>query len=260
MLSSRLRGCALNKKILLLVLAVTFAFSSLVIAQEEEFAMANKFYADKDFDSAIRLYESTINQGYESAPLYFNLGNAYFKKGDLGHAILNYLKAKRLDPSDEDIAHNLEFAQRFSRIQMEGVQLNPIEAFLSSLVDSYHLNSLAWISSIFFILLIGVLIARYGIGFNNALVRSGLIIALTLVVISSGLTTFKYRQEYLTKRGVIIAENSTVYTGPSEQSDVELEGAPGLIVEILDDSGDYYNVLFENKRRGWVKKSIIAEI
>jgi len=206
------------------------------------------------------LYQSTINQGYESAPLYFNLGNAYFKKGDLGHAVLNYLKARRLDPADEDIAHNLEFARRFSRIQMEGVELNPIEAFLASLVENYHLNSLAWFSSFFFILLVGVLIIRYGLGFNNSIVRSGLIAALIFVVITSGLTSFKYRHEYLTRRGVIVAEESTVYTGPSEQSDVELEGAPGLVVQILDENNDYYNVLFENKRRGWVKKSIIAEI
>lgn len=250
----------MNKKIILYLLLALVALTSLAMAQDDEFAMANKFYEDKDFDSAIRLYESTLNQGYESAPLYFNLGNAYFKKGDLGHAILNYIKARRLDPTDDDIAHNLEFARRFSRIQMEGVQLNPIEAFLSSLVANYHLNSLAWISSLFFILFVGVLIVRYGLGFNSSLVRSGLVIGLILVVITSGLTTFKYRHEYLTRRGVIVAEESTVYTGPSEQSDVELEGAPGLVVEILDENNDYYNVLFENKRRGWVKKSIIAEI
>lgn len=250
----------MNKKIILYLLLALVALTSLAMAQDDEFAMANKFYEDKDFDSAIRLYESTLNQGYESAPLYFNLGNAYFKKGDLGHAILNYIKARRLDPTDDDIAHNLEFARRFSRIQMEGVQLNPIEAFLSSLVANYHLNSLAWISSLFFIIFVGVLIVRYGLGFNSSLVRSGLVIGLILVVITSGLTTFKYRHEYLTRRGVIVAEESTVYTGPSEQSDVELEGAPGLVVEILDENNDYYNVLFENKRRGWVKKSIIAEI
>ena len=81
-----------------------------------------------------------------------------------------------------------------------------------------------------------------------------------LLVIISGLTTFKYRNDYLTRRAVIIAEQPTVYTGASEQSDVELEGAPGLIVEILSESSDFYNVLFENKRRGWIKKALIAEI
>lgn len=83
---------------------------------------------------------------------------------------------------------------------------------------------------------------------------------LVLMVVSAGLTTFKYRHDYGTDRGIIIADESEVYTGPSEQSDVELEGAPGLVVEIIGQSNGFYNVLFENKRRGWIKKELVAEI
>ena len=57
-------------------------------AQSEEFAMANSFYEDKDFGSAIRLYHSILDRDLESATLHFNLANAYFKSGDLGHAVL----------------------------------------------------------------------------------------------------------------------------------------------------------------------------
>jgi hypothetical protein len=59
---------------------------------------------------------------------------------------------------------------------------------------------------------------------------------------------------------VIVAEEAPVTTGPSPQSDLELQGAPGLIVEIVGETPDYYNVLFENKRRGWLKKDLVAEI
>jgi len=226
----------------------------------EEFARANEFYEQKEYDSAVYVYTGIIDQGLESAHLYFNLGNTYFKKGDLGHAILYYLRARRLDPSDEDIVSNLEFAKQFSRVQMEGVQLNPIKSFLASLVGPYHINTLAWVSSVCFVLLFLFLIVRFGLGISNAGVRVAIILALALLVVSVSLTTFKYRNDYLTRRGVIVCEEAPVRTGPSEQSDVELQGAPGLIVEILVESGDYYNVLFENKRRGWVKKVLVAEI
>ncbi len=224
----------------------------------DEFKMANNFYEKKDYDSAIRLYESILSQGQESDAIYFNLGNAYFKKGDLGHAIVNYLKARRLNPGDEDIRHNLEFARRFSRVQMEGVELNPINSFFSSIVDSYRFRFLVWLTSACFILLMLILTLRYGIGFNNGVVRVALVLLLVALITSSGLTSFKYRQDYATRRAVIVAEQSPVYTGPSEQSGIELEGAPGLIVEILDQSGDYYDVLFENKRRGWISKELVA--
>lgn len=226
----------------------------------DEFARANKYYERKDYDSAIQTYNAVLKQGKESASLYYNLGNAYFKKGDLGHAILYYMRAKRLDPSDEDIVQNLAFAKQFSRVKMEGVELNPINTFMISLVDPYRLTTLAWVSSAFFILFIFLLIFRFGLGVTNPFVRVATIVALMLLIVSVGLTTFKYRNDFLTRRGVIVAEEAPVQTGPAEQSDIELQGAPGLIVEILGETSNYYNVLFENKRRGWIRKDLIAEI
>jgi len=227
-------------------------------ADNSLFDSGNKFYQEKEYSKAIDSYTQLIDDDIESAPLYFNLGNAYFKNGDLGHAVLFYMKAKRLAPTDEDIIHNLEFAQRFSSIQMEGVELNPIRSFMASIVDSYTLNFLSWTASLMFVLLLVFLILRFGLGQKTPIVKVGIIVFSLSVLGTSGLTTFKYRYEYLTKRAVIIAENPIIYTGASEQSDIELEAAPGLIVEVLSESEEFYNVLFENKRRGWIKKELIA--
>ncbi len=231
-----------------------------VASPADEFAKANQYYEEKDFDSAIQTYTTVLNQGMESASLYFNLGNAYFKKGNLGQAIVNFLRAKRLNPSDEDIIHNLAFAKQFSRVQMEGVQLNPIKTLFVSIVDSYRLDTLAWASSGCFVLLVLFLIVRFGVGVSNAATRLGIVLSLLALVMSVSLTTFKYRHDFLTRRGVITTEEAPVQTGPTDQSDIELQGAPGLVVEILAETSDYYNVLFENKRRGWIKKDLVTEI
>jgi tetratricopeptide (TPR) repeat protein len=227
---------------------------------EDKFYRANKFYQDKDYQSAIILYQSILQIDVESSAIYFNLGNSYFKNGDLGHAILNYMRAKRISPSDEDIRQNLEFASQFSRVKMEGVRLNPISSLMLSLVDKYHLSTIAWVSSMFFILLVIILIIRFGLGFNYVWLKSGIIACLILIVISFGFTTLKYRHDYITRWAVVIAEESPVYTGSSDQSEIELDASPGLVVEILSESSDYYDVLFENKRRGWIKKDLLAEI
>ncbi len=226
----------------------------------EQFSLANEYYEQKKYANAIETYQVILESGVESAALYFNLGNAYFKEGDLGHAVLYYLRAKRLDPSDEDIRHNLQFAQQFSSVKMEGVQLNPIQSFFVSLVDPYPLEVLAWLSSGLFILFLVLLVVRYGLGTVGISVRVLTAFSLVLLVGSVGLTTLKYRHDYLTRRAVIITEEAPVQTGPSDQSDLELQGAPGLVVEILDESGDYLNVLFENKRRGWIKRDYLAVV
>ena len=71
---------------------------------------ANQYYADGKYNEAIAAYEEVLAGNYESAALYFNLGNAYFKVNNIPSAIWNYEKALKLDPTDEDIRFNLDLA------------------------------------------------------------------------------------------------------------------------------------------------------
>ncbi len=79
----------------------------------------NSAKADELYEKAILSYEKIINEGQiENAGLYYNLGNAYLLKENIGKAILNYLRAQKLDNSDANIQKNLEFArsQRIDKI------------------------------------------------------------------------------------------------------------------------------------------------
>lgn len=247
-----------------LILGILLVVLCPLIAQAEDsaglFKQGNVYFEQKQYDSAIANYQAILESGVESAPVYFNLGNAYFRQGDLGHAILNFLKARRLDPDNEDIIANLEYARRYTSVQMEGVKLNPVRGFLESMVSPYRLSTLAWLASVFFVLLMLFLTVRYGLGFKNSWVRAGVAFSLILLLASGSLATAKYDFEYLTDRGVIVSEQATVRTGPSTASERELEASPGLIVEIVDQSGDWYNVIFENLRRGWIRKELVAVV
>ena len=250
----------------LLSVAVTLLIAAMLpvgvaaSSPSEDFAVANERYKEREYGKAIELSTGIVGQGVESAALYYNLGNAYFKDGDLGRAVLCYMRAKRLSPGDDDIVNNLDFARQFTSIQMEGVKLNPVTSLVESLVDPYRLNTLAWASSICFVFLMLMLLLRFVFGMGGSIIRTGIVVGVILLVAASSVTTFKYRHEYLTRRAVLIADESPVYAGPSEDLDMEFEGAPGLVVEILSEAGDFCNVLFENKRRGWIRKELMAEI
>lgn len=246
--------------IIIVSMCVLFASVSFGMTPEEMFLQGNDQFEARHFDSALQAYNQVLAQDMQSAPLYFNMGNACFRSGDLGHAILYYLKAQRLDPADTDILSNLDFARRFTSVQMEGVELNPVSSLFESIVEPYQLSTLAWISSAAFFLFLGFLIARFGFGYRKSIVRAGIYNSLFLLLVVVTLTMVKYDSDYLTQRAVVIAETAEVYTGPSDLSDKELDAAPGLIVEILSESGDFYNVLFENKRRGWIKKDLVAVV
>lgn len=226
----------------------------------DEFNRANQYYADKAFDSALAVYQSIERTGLESAELYFNIGNCHFKSGDLGRAVLYYLRAKRLSPSDDDINANLAFTRGFTRIQMEGVELNPVYSLVESVLDPMALTTTAWIASGLFVLLFLLLTLRFGFGWNYTAVRITLGVLSVLLLCAVFATTFKYRHDYVVTRAVVVAEDCPVLSGPTPQAQTELHGAPGLIVEIVGVSGDYYNVLFENKRRGWILKDRLAVV
>jgi hypothetical protein len=98
------------KKIFILHL---FLIQFVINAQDLESLMknGNDFYQEKNFQAAIESYESILKQGYLSSQLYYNLGNAYLLKENIGKAILNYRRARQLDSSDANIRKNLDFAR-----------------------------------------------------------------------------------------------------------------------------------------------------
>jgi tetratricopeptide (TPR) repeat protein len=115
----------------ILIGLLVFGLSSSACAEpaseeiEQLFAQANKAFkegnllttvdpnrAEKLYERAVLGYERIINQGQvRNAMLYYNLGNAYFLKEDIGRAILNYRRAEKLDGANADIKKNLAFAR-----------------------------------------------------------------------------------------------------------------------------------------------------
>jgi len=99
-----------NLVIIIILCTLAFCVQAQPAGQEIVIEMANQSYSNADFTSAVAQYESIIQSGYESSGLYFNLGNAYFKMNNIPAAILNYEKARKLDPTDESIRFNLALA------------------------------------------------------------------------------------------------------------------------------------------------------
>ena len=224
------------------------------------FNSAGNYYQDQDYDQALTTYLEIEQQNYESAPLYFNIGNCYFKKGKLGYAILYYLRAQKLKPGDPDVETNLEFARMFMPTRMEGIEINPVTTFIDLIVDSYTLTMIAWVASVLFILLMIYFSVIMFMQWRGLVIKVFAYIMLSFVIVSSGLATYKYRTGYMTEKGVIVADETRVLSGPDEDNDVEFVGVFGLTFKIEKETEDYYLVLFENKRKGWVKRGDVEKI
>ncbi len=242
------------------ILIILIASSAYGFNADSLFNSAGNYYQNQDYDEALKIYIEIEQKNYQSAPLYFNIGNCFFKKGKLGYAILYYLRAQKLNPGDADIETNLEFARLFMPTRLEGIKINPVMAFLDMIVDSYTLNLIAWVASVLFILLILYLSVLMFLQWRGLIIRIFVYIMIFLVLVSSGLASYKFRTDYLTEKGVIVADETRILSGPGEDNDVEFVGVYGLTFEIEKETDNYYLVLFENKRKGWVKRGDVEKI
>src|SRR5437660_9324195 len=82
---------------------------------EGDFTKANQEYAQGHFKEAISGYEALVRAGQWSANLFYDLGNAYFRTGDFGHAILNYERALALERHHPEATANLQIARDEAR-------------------------------------------------------------------------------------------------------------------------------------------------
>ena len=95
------------------VILSIFILASISFADQTDylFQQGVQAYQDGDYQTAREHFEAALQHGKASAALYYNLGNAYYKMDEIGPAILNYERAKKMEPGDEDVEFNLNVAQ-----------------------------------------------------------------------------------------------------------------------------------------------------
>ena len=118
-----------------------FAISSAFAQSDAQFAKANQEYADRNFKEAIDGYDQLVRSGQWSANLFYDLGNAYFRVGDFGHAILNYERALALDPRHPEANANLQIARDEARA-LE-LQQSRLERYLRSATTNQYTTAAA---------------------------------------------------------------------------------------------------------------------
>lgn len=116
-------------------------------------AEGDSAYMRNDYASAIQIYESLLKKG-EAAEVYYNLGNSYYKAGDIAKAILNYERALLLQPGNADIRANLEIARSKTIDKVVSVPDIFFVAWTKSLINCLSVDAWAKLGVAFFILLL----------------------------------------------------------------------------------------------------------
>ena len=227
------------------------------------FAQAEVLYQKGSFGEAARVYEEVSALGFEDAVVYYNLGNAYFKAGHLGRAVLNYERALVLMPRDDDIIANLAYANQLVTGSVEPLSLPLVVRWVVAFYRYLDLNALAKILSVLFVVggvaFYMVLDERW---FSLRKHASVVVVVGSVLILAGGVTLiFKLLETSSAHVGaIVLKENAYVRSGPNQENPRLVEIHEGLKVVILNEREDWYQISLENGLVGWLKTSEVEPI
>lgn len=230
--------------------------------QQTECQMADSAYQKEDYTGAIRMYEQIAANGYESASLFYNLGNAYYKSGENAKALLWYERALKLDPADEDIQHNIAFVNRKIIDKIDAVPETLFAQWwrnVTNLMTERQWAVLSIIGSFLLFLSIGAyLFARNGgvrtTGFVTFWI-SIIIIVFSVIFASKQKENATHHNEAIVMDLVVDAKNSPSATGKNLFVIHE-----GLKVQITNEMNGWVEIRLPNGEKGWIAQNSIEKI
>lgn len=225
-------------------------------------AEGDSAYMKDDYASAIQVYEALLSKG-EAADLYYNLGNSYYKAGDIARAILNYERALLLQPGNGDIRANLEIARSKTVDKVEPVPEIFFVSWTKSLINSMSVDSWAVCGIVCFLLLI---ISLYFFIFSKqaGLKKAGFICGILFLIVTIVANVFAGQQkdELVNRNSAIVINPSvTVRSTPSESGTSLFILHEGHKVDVKDSTmKDWKEIRLEDGKVGWIPASAIEVI
>lgn len=226
-------------------------------------------YTADNFALAEQLYTAAMKESGTSSTLFYNVGNAYYRQGNLGKAIVNYERALKLDPTNGDARANLEFVKtKITDRQIDSGSI--MEKLRDGIVEYFHADTWAWITVVLFALfLAGVATYLFSsvIMVKKISFFGGIIVFLLCVccVIISFAAANRVETD---KWAIILPPSAQLSTTPREartQSEEAFLLHEGTKVEIVDsvsdgNEGKWYEVKVGHGERAWIKASEIERI
>ncbi len=245
--------------ILLLVLGVMHVMAD---TNDQLLQKADNFYLKAKFAEAAKIYEKVLSGNKESATVYFNLGNSYYKIGKYPLAILNYERAKLLAPGDEDINYNLSLARVHTQDKIQTVPEIFFMRWWHHLINLKSSNEWGGFSLIsfllfltalgFFLLTRSVLIKKTSFGFGI------LFVFLFLFSFGFGLTQRNRLNRH--DEAIVFAQTVTIKSSPDNNGNNIFIIHEGLKVKITDQIGYWLEIRLSDGNKGWLPENSVVKI
>lgn len=246
------------------------------------FARANAAYEAGNYAGAIDDYTRVVGAGVAVPELFYNLGNACFKQGDLGRAILWYERARRLAPRDSDVRENLGLTRSLLRDKQLVVDeprwrrallawhrdttVGESAAVATALYALFGLCAICfvfrdadWVTRVY--AKVSVLSPGRLLGLDKGQDLGMVVVIVALVGSAFGASAVsKVRAERSRATGVVLSEEVSVFSGPSHDASVQFKVHEGTLVTVRDARPGWVRVDLPGDLSGWVDETSLDRI
>lgn len=248
--------------ITLLILGL-LTFSGRLIADPAiEFNRATELYKKQNFEEAIKIYEKLIAEDKQAVSIYYNLGNCYYKNGNTAKAILNYERALKLKPGDEDALFNLKLAKLKIIDKIDELPELFYKRWMHQL--SLWFSPSGWAIWLILCSIIIVLFAcLYVFSIEPRIKKTGFIAAVFFLLVaffSWSLSEESYRHTTIDKFGIIMNPSAYIKSSPADNNPDLFILHEGTKIQVLDEYENWMKIRIANGNEGWIKSGEISLI
>ncbi|GAA4089506.1 tetratricopeptide repeat protein [Mucilaginibacter panaciglaebae] len=231
--------------------------------QQQLFKKANALYAKSQYKQAADAYQQILDAGYQSAGVYFNLGNAHYKQGELPDALLYYEKARRLAPGDDDINFNIRLANSKTVDKIDEVPEFFLSRWWKGFILSFSADKLAT-TAIILMLVGSALLIWYFFAIASGLKKFSFFSAIfffflaicTVTIAASQLSYFDSN-----KQAIVFTPSVNVKTSPADAVSTAFVLHEGTKVNVLgSNGGGWLKIKLANGNEGWIKTADVKAI
>ena len=226
---------------------IIFAITSSAFAQADaEFAKANQEFAQGHFKEAISGYEALIRSGQWSANVFYDLGNAYFRTGDFGRAILNYERALTLERHHPEATANLQIA----RDEAHALEIQPssLERYLQfASLNQYSIAA----ATAFWLAIFAMFVLIFKQRRSARAIAVSICCLLVLAVAVYAIFTLE-RGSKGQALAVVTGKDVQARLATADTANSVLALPAGSEIKILSTRGDWIYAALPNNLRGWI--------
>lgn len=244
------------KHILVLILMVNMG---LAIDSESLLASGNQHYEQGEYQEAVAEYEKILRAEVHSAVLHYNLGCAYFNLEKYGRAILHFNKAKQLSPRDDDIEHNIRYANLFLKDRFEVPEPMPLVRWVSNAWNGLSVYELKRLELVLLILLVTAILLNQLV-FRRKGIRTMLpaIIVMSVLFISASAWLGDRSTAGGERTAILLVEKAEISSAPVPGSNTLFVIHEGTSGEILNTTDTWYEIRLPDGKTGWIPHEAVG--